>query len=200
MRRQWLSITLLIASSITVRADQVTLKNGDHLTGTVVKSDGKTLTLKTDALGSVDVQFDAIQSFSTDKPVYVQNSADKKMYSGAVATQDDSLVVSSQPPVTIARANIAVLRSPAEQTAFDKLQHPGLLEGWTGGANLGFAVTGGNSETENLAIAFNAARTGLNDKLSLYTNSVYATNNNAGAGASSTTANVIQGGVRYDHN
>jgi hypothetical protein len=27
-------------------ADQITLKNGDHLTGTVVKSDGKTLVLR----------------------------------------------------------------------------------------------------------------------------------------------------------
>jgi len=198
MRRQWLSATIFFVLSIAAYADQVTLKNGDHLTGTVVKSDGKTLTLKTDALGSVDIQFDAIQSFSTDTPVYVQNGADKKIYSGAVSTQDDSVVVASQPPVTIARANIAALRSPAEQTAFDKLQNPGLLQGWTGGANLGFAVTGGNTETENLDIAFNAARTGLRDKLSLYTNAVYAKNNAPGA-TPSTSANLVQGGARYDH-
>jgi len=199
MRSQWLSIILLLAFSSLLHADQVTLKNGDHLTGTIVKSDGKVLTLKTDALGSVDIQMDAIQSFSTDKPVYVQNSADKKTYSGTVTTQDDSVVVQAQPPVTVAKSNIAALRSPDEQAAFDKLQHPGLLQGWTGGANFGFALTAGNSETENLALAVNAARTGLNDKLSIYTNSVYATNNAAGA-SPSTTANVIQGGVRYDHN
>jgi len=34
-------------------ADQVTLKNGDRLTGTVVKSDGKELVLHTDAAGDV---------------------------------------------------------------------------------------------------------------------------------------------------
>ncbi len=199
MRSQWLLIALLLGCSTLLFGDQVTLKNGDHLTGTIVKSDAKTLTLKTDALGSVDIQMDAIQSFSTDKPVFVKSSADKKTYSGTVTTQDDSVVVNSQPPVTVAKANIETMRSPDEQTAFEKLQHPGLLQGWTGGANFGFALTAGNSETENLALAVNAARTGLNDKLSIYTNSVYATNNASGA-TPSTTANVIQGGVRYDHN
>jgi putative salt-induced outer membrane protein YdiY len=199
MRSQRLLVTLLSLGAVASYADQVTLKNGDHLTGTVVKSDGKVLTLKTEALGSVDIQMDAIQSFSTDKPVYVQNSIDKKMYTGTVTTQDDTVVVQAQPPVTVAKANIAALRSSDEQAAFEKLQHPGLIQGWSGGANFGFALTAGNSETENLALAVNAARTGLNDKLSIYTNSVYATNNAAGA-SPSTTANVIQGGVRYDHN
>lgn len=196
-RSLWISFALLF--SLTAFADQVTLKNGDHLTGTIVKSDGKVLTLKTDALGSVDIQMDAIQSFSTDKPVFVQNGADKKTYSGTVSSQDDSILVQSQPPVTVTKADITALRSPDEQAAFDKLQHPGLLQGWSGGANFGFALTAGNSQTENIALAFNAARTGLNDKLSLYTNSVYATNNAPGA-SPNTTANVIQGGVRYDHN
>jgi putative salt-induced outer membrane protein YdiY len=187
-----------LGSSILTLADQVTLKNGDHLSGSVVKSDGKTLTLKTDALGSVDIQWDSIQSISTDKPIYIQSGKDKKIYSGIVTTQDDAIVVQAQPPVTIAKADIAMIRSSDEQAAFEKLQHPGLGQGWAGGANVGFAVTGGNSETENLAIAFNAARTGSRDKLALYTNSVYAKNNASGA-VPSTTANVIQGGARYDH-
>ena len=53
---------LLAVSGLTsaVFADQITLKNGDHLSGTVVKSDGKTLVLHTDFAGDVTVQFDAI--------------------------------------------------------------------------------------------------------------------------------------------
>ena len=41
-------IVLLAFSNLLVFADQVTLKNGDRLTGTILKSDGKTLTLHTD--------------------------------------------------------------------------------------------------------------------------------------------------------
>ena len=64
--------------------------------------------------------------------------------------------------------------------------------------NLGFAVTRGNSETKNLNIAFNATRKGFHDKLILYTNSIYATNDLPTA-TPHTTANSTGGGARYDH-
>lgn len=200
MCRQSLFALVVFFFAIAAHADQITLKNGDRLTGSVVKSDGKTVTLKTDALGSVDISLDAVQTLSTDKPLFVQSSSAKQTYSGTVTMQGDSVLVQSQPDktVTVARADITVIRSPDEQAAFDKLQHPGLLQGWSGGANLGFAVTGGNTETENLNVAFNAARTGLHDKLLLYTNAVYAKNNAPGA-TPATSADLVQGGARYDH-
>jgi len=37
-------------------ADQVTLKNGDRLTGAIVKADGKTLLLKTDYAGDLTLK------------------------------------------------------------------------------------------------------------------------------------------------
>ena len=74
----------------------------------------------------------------------------------------------------------------------------GLLEGWKGGANVGFGLTRGNSQTKSLDIAFTADRKTLHDHLGLYTNSVYATNDAPGA-TPATTANAVQGGIRYDH-
>ena len=56
-----LSLLALLAVSSTLFADQVTLKNGDRLTGTIVKSDGKTLVIHTDAADDVTIKFDAIQ-------------------------------------------------------------------------------------------------------------------------------------------
>ena len=62
MLRKFELFTLIafLALSSALFADQVTLKNGDRLTGTVVKSDGKTLVLHTDAVGDVTIQFAAI--------------------------------------------------------------------------------------------------------------------------------------------
>jgi hypothetical protein len=54
-----------------VFADQITLKNGDHLSGTIVKSDGKTLVLHTEFAGDVTVQFPAITQISTEKELHV---------------------------------------------------------------------------------------------------------------------------------
>src|SRR5690242_5212963 len=42
-------IVLMAVLSCSLFADQIVLKNGDRLTGTIVKSDGKTLVLHTDA-------------------------------------------------------------------------------------------------------------------------------------------------------
>jgi hypothetical protein len=53
----------------TVFADQVVLKNGDRLTGTITKSDEKTLLIKTEFAGDVTVQWPAVQGItSTNAP------------------------------------------------------------------------------------------------------------------------------------
>jgi putative salt-induced outer membrane protein YdiY len=62
----------------------------------------------------------------------------------------------------------------------------------------GFFPHRGNSQTTNLALGFLGTRQTLNDKLGVYANSVYATNNAVGA-VPSTTANTAAGGFRYDH-
>jgi putative salt-induced outer membrane protein YdiY len=180
-------------------ADQVTLKNGDKLTGTVTKSDGKTLTLKTDFLGDVNIQWDAVTNLTSEQPLHV-GTADGKTVVGPVKSSDGNLQVSTAGAgtVDVPRQNVATLRNDAEQAVFDKAQHPGFTEGWSGGLNLGYALTRGNSQTSTLNLAFNAARKGLRDKLTLYSSAIYATNDAPGA-VPGTTANAIGGGARYDH-
>ena len=41
------------------------MKNADRLTGSITKSDGKVLVIKTDYAGDVTVKFDAIQSITS---------------------------------------------------------------------------------------------------------------------------------------
>jgi putative salt-induced outer membrane protein len=193
-----LCLFFLLLTSFALFADQVTLTNGDHLTGEVVKSDGKTLTLKTEFAGTIEIQWSAVQDLRTDKKTFVQSSATKQTYNGTISMEQGSVVVKpeSGANVTVAKADVAAIRSTEEQTAYEKLQHPGLLEGWNGGANVGFALASGNSDTKSLALAFNAVRTGLHDKLTLSESSLYSTN---GLSTPSTTANLVQGGARYDH-
>jgi len=92
---------------------------------------------------------------------------------------------------------VTLIRNDAEQLAYEKTLHPPLSRGWAGGADIGFSVARGNSKTENLALALNAARTTLNDKITLYAISIYTTNALA---TPSTVANLDQGGLRYDRN
>ena len=192
-----IALIAFIGLSSAVFADQITLKNGDHLTGTVVKSDGKTLVLHTEFAGDVTVQFAAIMQITTDKELHVSTS-DKKTVVGPVTTNDGKFEVAAKTgTVEIPAGNVVLIRNDAEQAAYDKSLHPGLLRGWNGGANVGFSAARGNSETENLALAINAVHPTLNDKITLYVSSIYTTNQLA---TPSQVANLIQGGLRYDRN
>jgi putative salt-induced outer membrane protein len=193
-----LALIALLGMSSVLFADQITLKNGDRLTGTVIKSDGKMLVLHTDAAGDVTLQFDAIQDIKTDQQLHVSLKGGKTAV-GSVATSDGKIEVATKSAGTVEapKEDVTLMRNDAEQAAYDKSLHPGLLHGWNGGANVGFSVARGNSETENLALAINAAHPTLNDKITFYVSSIYTTNQLA---TPSTVANLVTGGLRYDRN
>jgi len=180
-------------------ADQVSLKNGDRLSGTVIKSDGKILVLHTDYAGDLTVKWDAVQGIQSGEPLHVELQDGRKAV-GTVSTSDDKIKIatSGSGSVEASVASVKTLRNDAEERAYEKSLHPGLLEEWRTGLNAGFALTRGNSETKNLSVGFIATRQTLHDKLGLYENSVYASNDAAGA-IPSTTANTAGGGLRYDH-
>ena len=192
---RFFSPVVLLALSSLLFADQVTLKNGDRLTGTVVKSDGKTLVLHTDSAGDVTLKFDDIQEIKTEEPLHV-TLKDGKTAVGPVTTTDGKIEVASKNgPVEAPKDDVTLIRNDAEQLAYDKSLHPGLMHGWNGGANVGFSVARGNSQTENLALAFNAVHPTLHDKITLYATSIDTKNDLA---SPSTVANLNTGGFRYD--
>jgi putative salt-induced outer membrane protein YdiY len=172
------------------------MNNGDRLSGTIIKSDGTSLVLKTAYAGDVTLDWSAVQSMQTTQPLHIVLKSGQTL-SGAVTSSDRTLQVatSAGAPVEVSQNDVASL---SEQAAYEKTLHPRLLQAWNGGATVSFALTRGNSQTKNLALAFTADRETLHDKLALYTNSVYATNDAPGA-VPPTTANAIQAGVRYDH-
>jgi putative salt-induced outer membrane protein len=192
------ALILFLGLATAVFADQITLKNGDRLTGTVVKSDGKVLVLHTEFAGDVTLQFAAITQITTEKELHVGTS-DKKTVVGPVTSSDGKLEVATKTSgtVEVPVGNVVLIRNDAEQAAYDKSLHPGLTHGWNGGADVGFSLARGNSETENLALALNAAHPTLNDKIILHVSSIYTSNQLA---TPSTVADLIQAGIRYDRN
>jgi putative salt-induced outer membrane protein YdiY len=190
-------ITLLGLSS-AVFADQVTLKNGDRLTGTVVKSDGKVLLLHTEAAGDVTIKFADIQGIKSDEELHV-SLKDGKTAVGPVTTTDDRIEIATRTVGTVEapKDDVKLIRNDEEQTRYDQSLHPGLMHGWNGGANVGFSIARGNSQSDNLALAFNAIHPTLNDKITLYASSINTKNDLA---IPSDVASLEEGGLRYDRN
>ena len=195
-KREILALIAFFGFVSTSFADQITLKNGDRLTGTVVKSDGKILVLHTDAADDVTIKLDAIQDIRTDADLHVTLKSGKTAV-GPVTTTDDKLEIATKTTGTVEapKEDVTLIRNDAEQQAYEKSLHPGLLHGWEDGLNLGFSVARGNSQTENLSIAFNATHPTVNDKITLYVSTINTTNNLT---TPSTVAALTQGGFRYD--
>jgi putative salt-induced outer membrane protein len=196
---QWAALFFgVLVSASTSRADTLVLKNGDHLTGTIEDSDGKDVTLKTDFAGEIKIHWATIQDVKSDEPVYVV-MPDKNTVHGNVATDGANLVVrpANGTVVQLPMTAVTVVRSSDRQAAYEKTLHPGLLEGWAGGVNLGFALARGNSDTTNLNTGFTADRKTLHDEVTLYESSLYSTNGLPGGGV---TANSILGGAKFDRN
>ncbi len=179
-------------------AEQVTLKNGDRLTGTILTVSDKKLTIKTEHAGTVTIDWDAVAQFSSEQPMVVTRT-DKQVISGAVNTKDSDVVVNTTTGTqTIPMVDVAVMRSPADQAAYEKSLHPGMLEGWKGGGNVGLALARGNSDTTNLALGFNADRPTTTDKWTIQAASLYSTS--TADNVTTTSANALGGFIRYDRN
>src|SRR6266853_2737310 len=73
--RRMLIVTMLSLSllSLPVFADQLTLKNGDRLSGAIVKSDddAKTLLIKTDLAGDVTIKWKAVTAIVSSQPLHI---------------------------------------------------------------------------------------------------------------------------------
>lgn len=203
MRRIYVVSVFLFLCPTGALADQVALKNGDRLTGTIIKSDAKTLLIKTDLAGDVNVQWDAVTSIVSSQTLHLALK-DGQTIVGTVTTSDNKFEVATRDagPVAAPKDAVVVVRNDAEQKAYDdqieRLRHPHLTDFWSGLLDTGLSLTGGNSDSLTYSLSGKAARVTDRDKISVYTTAIY--NNSTINGVSSTTAHAIRGGVRGDLN
>jgi putative salt-induced outer membrane protein YdiY len=178
--------------------DQVTLKNGDVITGAIIKKDGDKLTIKSEFLGEVTMPWNAITSIKSDNPLFVDLPGGAEV-NGKVSTQGDQVEIQSPQKTQAAPlTQIAVIRNADEQQKYEKLRNPSWLQLWTGYVDLGFSIARGNASTDTLNTAFNAARNTTTDQTTVFLNQIYA--EALVDGVKGATANAVRGGISYNHN
>ena len=140
------SILLCLAGSAgCLFADQVSLKNGDRLTGSIVTSDAKTLTLKSEYAGTVEIKWDAIQEISSTQALYL-GSKNGQVIVGPVTTRDGKFEVATKESgaVILPKEVVVSVRNQDEEAAYEagieRLRHPGLADLWTGNLDSGLAL------------------------------------------------------------
>jgi putative salt-induced outer membrane protein YdiY len=185
-------VALVATCAPLLCADQVILKNGDVVTGKIVKKDGGKLTIHSEFMGDVTMPWDAVQGLKSDETITVV-LPDGVAVAGKVTTANGRLEVAEK---SAPLAEVAAMRNPAEQRSWERLQNPGLLQLWTGTFDLGFAFARGNARTDTLTTAMNAARITPKDKITLSFRQIYGTARIEGE--TGTIANAIRGGWQYN--
>jgi putative salt-induced outer membrane protein YdiY len=202
-RKRLLGMVFAMMFATVAHADQVTLKNGDRLSGAIVRGDDKALLLKTEYAGGVNIQWPAITAIQSAGILYI-GLKDGRKISGVVTTSGENLVVAKAnvAAATEPKVNVTFLRSEAEEALFiregERRNHPALTDFWGGFLDTGLAVTRGNSDTLSFNLSGQAVRKAPRDTFTIYAKSIFA--NNGTNGPTMTTANSIGGGMRLDYN
>src|SRR5258707_51122 len=103
------------------QADVLVMKNGDRVTGAVVKKDGATITIKSTSFGVITAPWDEVVSLEAGGELTVVTKSGKTI----------------RGPVLAPLPEIVTIRNADEQHAWERLQSPSWFELWTGAANIG---------------------------------------------------------------
>lgn len=128
-----------LASTLPALADTLTLRNGDRITGEVVRKEGGAVLVRTAYAGELRIRWDDVVTLVTDKPVrlLLEDGAafDARMLEGAKAAAPEPLAQARDIPL----ARIAYINPTPEQSG----------QGWTYERRLGLAanLTRGNTDS-----------------------------------------------------
>lgn len=203
MFRKIFVTVFLIMVCTHLKADQITLRNGDRVSGEIVTSDRNTLTMKTEFLGEVAIQWDAVGEITSEQELFVMD-INGQVLVGRISTRGTTIQVQTPQAGTVPIEKVAIetIRSRGEQDAYEaeieRIRNPGLLDFWSGYIDGGLSFTQGNAATSSFTTSMRTERRTDRDKISVYTTTLFAKNSTSGM--SETTANAIRGGTRYDVN
>lgn len=190
--------SLVCALSATGWADQIVLKNGDRVTGAIVKKVGDAVTVDSAHFGTITLPWSEVESVMADAPLNVVLQGDR-MVRATLQTQADQIQVAAPGgPLNVAPADIVALRNDAEQTEYERLLSPGILDLWTVSGGLNFAGAKGNAETLTFTTPVNFKRDSNTSTTTAYFNSIRSSATIDGIDTQ--TANAIRGGWGYNRN
>lgn len=124
-------------------ADEVVMKNGDRITGSIVSKDDQVLVISTEYAGELKIVWANVVRLQSEKPVWVYLQDGTRMQGRLVTAPDGGVAVEAGDALktgTIPVADVRWINPPAE------LSGEGVK--MSGYANVGYASSAGNTDTE----------------------------------------------------
>jgi putative salt-induced outer membrane protein YdiY len=191
MRCLWTLPALLLLACSSLLADEILLRNGDRISGEVVRLEDGSLLVRTQAMGDVRVKWDAVTRVAFVQPMEILADAARVRADLIERGEQTDIVTAARTQFSVAPGRIQVMPSSEPSEA-----QPAP---WSGTADLGLAASRGNSDSTNFNMGLKGARTTDATRLSLSFSSLQARDRGT-SGDTITSANVVRSGARYEVN
>jgi putative salt-induced outer membrane protein YdiY len=177
--------------SVTSFADEVYFKNGDHLSGQIVRLTEGKLLLKSKVAGEVTVSLADVKTFSSDAPVEVHLKDGTVLDQPLAAAEPNEFAIKageSLQPQAFPLADIASINPP-----------PAPKAKWTGSISGALSLTTGNTEASSITGSVSLARRSEQDRTTAGADIAQSNQTDPVTGEGRTTASWWRLRGQYDY-
>ena len=142
-------------------ADELLMKNGDRLQGSVISMSLGKLVFKTSYAGEITIKWDQVAKLTTEKPLEAYLRNEQTLIGKVVAQKDGALILQpadGSPPVPISMAQIKTLERPKPPAGWE----------FDGNVSAGVSKETGNTNTEKYNLIANATISKTPHEIKLY--------------------------------
>ncbi len=177
--------------SATSLADEVYFKNGDRLSGQILRlTDGK-LVLKSKVAGEVTVSLADVKTFSSDAPVEVHLKDGTVLHQPVVAAEPNEFAIKSGEslkPQSFPFSSVATINPP-----------PAPKPKWTGSISGALSLTTGNTKANSITGSVSLARRSEQDRITADADIAKTSQTDRDTGESETTESWWRLRGQYDY-
>lgn len=152
-----------VAGNAAPPPDEILLKNGSRILGTVTDARDGTVTIATDFAGDLSVAVDQIESMSTQEPVKLLLADDTVVEDQPLQVQDSQLVLTEVPPGKSYALEDLLVVNPEPWELGDGYD-------WTGLVSFALELKRGNSDTDELDYRLETYWRSIRDRYTLKLN------------------------------
>ena len=185
------SALCLVGVSSTLYADEVFLKNGDRLTGQIVRmTDGKLIFLSKN-VGEVTVNLTDIKTLSSNEPVEVHLKDGTVLHQPVAAAEPNEFALKTAAPLQVQKFPLAAVASINPP--------PAPKPKWTGSISGSVGLTTGNTEASSISGSVSLARRSEQDRTTADADLAQVNQTDPDTGEGKTTENWWRLRGQYDY-
>jgi putative salt-induced outer membrane protein YdiY len=190
-RTAFLTVLCALACSTTVLADEVYFKNGDRLSGKIVRMTDSKLVLQSKVAGEVTVNLAGVKTFSTEEPVEVHLKDGTVLRQPVAAAEPNEFALQTAAPLQPQKfplAEVASINPP-----------PAPKPKWTGSVSGSVGLTTGNTKSSSITGSVSLSRRSEQDRTTAGADVAKVSQTDRDTGESQTTESWWRLHGQYDY-